>query len=73
MKKENAYDLMDELLSLEYDLDSMRSLSLLLLHALQEDPAAPAGYLLHCYDIWLCEMRRKLRSAIELLDEAIVS
>lgn len=72
MKKENAYTLMEQLLALEYDLDSLACLSAMLLRALQERPSDPAGYLLNCHMIWIKDMRRKLRNSLNLLDEAIL-
>ena len=73
MKKENAYTLMDQMLALEYDLDSMICLSAMLLQALQEQPSDPTSHLLNCHMIWLRDMRHKLRHSINLLDKAILS
>lgn len=73
MKKENAYTLMDQLLALEYNLDSLSCLSALLLQALQEQPSDPASHLLNCHLIWINDIQHKLRDSIRLLDEAILS
>lgn len=73
MKKKDAYTLMDQLLTLEYDLDSMSRLSAMLLHAQQEHPSDPISHLLHCHAIWINHIQHKLRDSINLLDEAILS
>lgn len=73
MKKENAYTLMDQLLALEYDLDSISCLSAMLLHSLKEQPSDSTSHLLNCHLIWLKDIQRKLRDSINLLDEAILS
>ncbi len=73
MKKENAYTLMDQLLALEYDLDSLTCLSAMLLHSLQEQPSDPASHLLNCHLIWIRDIRHKLQDSISFLDKAILS
>lgn len=73
MKKKNAYTLMDQLLALEYDLDSLSCLSAMLLQALQEQPSDPTSYLLNCHLIWIKDIQHKLRDSISLLDKAILS
>lgn len=73
MKKENAYTLMDQLLALEYDLDSLNCLSAMHLHSLKEQPTDSTSHLLNCHLIWLKDIQRKLRDSINLLDETILS
>lgn len=73
MKKENAYTLMDQLLTLEYDLDSLTCLSSMLLHSLKEQPSDPTSHLLNCHLIWLKNIQHKLKDSINLLDETILS
>lgn len=73
MKKKDAYTLMEQLLALEYDLDSISCLSGMLLHALQERPADPVSHLLRCHAIWLDNIRHRIRDSVNLLDEAILS